>query len=120
MLRVMPLLATLLVLTGCGIVPGYRERFEAAKAAQQARIEGADDAQCQGYSANPGSDAYVACRMNLSNQRRADEAAEREAWNGVAQAGLKMMERPPPPPPPDLTPNNHVCVAPNNAIYRCP
>jgi hypothetical protein len=34
-----------------------------------------DMAQCQSYGAQPGTDAYFQCRMNLSNQREANQRA---------------------------------------------
>ena len=41
-----------------------------AAAMQQQAINDVDDAQCRSYGAKPGSDAYVACRMNLANARQ--------------------------------------------------
>jgi hypothetical protein len=37
----------------------------------------ADDRQCQSYGVQPGSPAYVQCRMNLDNNRAAVKASER-------------------------------------------
>jgi hypothetical protein len=70
------------MVAGCGVIPGYQERFEAARAAQQARIDNADDGQCRRYGALPGTDAYVACRMNIANNRQAADEAQRQAWLG--------------------------------------
>jgi hypothetical protein len=112
------LMLCLCCLCGCGLIPGYRERFEAARDAQQTAADNADDAKCQSYGSKPGSDAYVACRMNLSNNREAADEAQRQAWLGVAQAGANMMAQPPPPPP-SLAPADHVCIAANNTLYRC-
>jgi hypothetical protein len=106
-----------LMVTGCGIIPGYRERLDAALAAQQAAIDNADDAQCRQYGARPGSDGYVACRMNLANNRQAADAARQQAWADVTQSGLAMAARPPAPQP--APPADHVCIAPNNTYYRC-
>jgi hypothetical protein len=39
-------------------------------AAQKAAVEAADDQKCQSYGAKPGTDAYVACRMNIENHER--------------------------------------------------
>jgi hypothetical protein len=35
-------LSVFMVVAGCGVIPGYRERFEAARAAQQARLDEGD------------------------------------------------------------------------------
>ena len=118
-LSLLPLwyLPIFLSVAGCGLIPGYRERFEAARQAQQQAINDADDSQCRQYGAKPGSDAYVACRMNLNNNRQAADEAQREAWLGVAQAGSKMMTASPSAPQPPS--EDHVCIAPNNTLYRC-
>jgi flagellar basal body-associated protein FliL len=54
----------------------------AAQAAFQAEIK-ADDAECQNYSAKPGSDAYVQCRLAIDvrkgNAQAAAEAARQQA-----------------------------------------
>jgi hypothetical protein len=113
------LLILCLCLCSCGLIPGYRERFEAARDAQQAAADNADDAKCQSYGPKPGSDAYVACRMNLSNNREAADEAQRQAWLGVAQAGANMMAQRPAPAPPPTSADDHVCVAQNNTLYRC-
>jgi hypothetical protein len=34
--------------------------------------------------ARPGTDAYVACRMSIANNRQAADEAQRQAWLGVA------------------------------------
>ena len=117
--RAIQLLLVCVCLAGCGVIPGYRERYEAARGAQQAAIEGADDAKCQSYRASLGSNAYVACRMNLSNSREAADEAQRQAWAGVAQTGANMMAQRPVPPSPPVSTDDHVCVAQNNALYRC-
>jgi hypothetical protein len=44
---------------------------DALKAAEDARAQAAnDDAVCRSYGAAPGSQVYVQCRMNQSNQRK--------------------------------------------------
>lgn len=42
-------------------------------------MNAADDAQCQNYGAKPGSSHYTQCRMFISEQRRQDNKARREA-----------------------------------------
>jgi hypothetical protein len=55
----------------CGLSSEYRARQE--QLAQQraaeirARLNAEDDATCRGYGTTPGSDNYVACRMNIAN-----------------------------------------------------
>ena len=116
----LPCLPIFLVVASCGVIPGYQERFEAARAAQQQAISDADDAHCRSLGTTPGSAAYVYCREAAAGNRQAGDEAQRRAWLGVAQVGSQMMATPPPPPqPPSLDPANHVCVAPNNTLYRC-
>jgi hypothetical protein len=79
-----------LLIAGCGVIPGYQERFNAARAAQQQAINDADDARCRQYGAKPGTDAYIACRMNVANTREAADEAQREAWLGVAQFSIGL------------------------------
>jgi hypothetical protein len=66
----------LLPLTSCA---DFQARMAEQRAAQQQAINDGDDAQCRSYGATPGSDDYVACRMNLTNnrQRAAIAAADR-------------------------------------------
>ena len=109
------LIATGCVLSGCA---EYRARVQARMAAQQEAINQADDAQCRQYGAVPGSDGYTACRMNLANNHRADEAARQQAYQNMIVQGAQMMQPPPAPPPPQT--DEHVCIAPNNVYYRCP
>jgi hypothetical protein len=68
-------------LSSCGLVAEYR-------AQQQAQINAADDAQCQSYGVAPGSDAYVACRMNLTNNRAQADAVSRS--NDAALSGALL------------------------------
>jgi hypothetical protein len=56
----------LLLLTGCA---DYQAKLAAQRAAQQQAIDQADDATCRSYGAVPGSEVYVACRMNIANNR---------------------------------------------------
>lgn len=51
-------------LAGCA----SREDIQADRVAQQAATEAEEDAKCQA-GAEPGSDAYIACRQGLANQR---------------------------------------------------
>lgn len=57
--------ASMVLLMGCVNKQQEHQEIEAVKAQQAV----ADDAQCQSYSAKPGSDAYVGCRMQLDAQR---------------------------------------------------
>ena len=61
-----------LLLTGCAEM---RAREAAQERAAVAANNAADDAQCRGYGAAPGSPAYVQCRTQLGVQRRNQEAA---------------------------------------------
>lgn len=81
-------IALLLLLTSCA---DFQARMAAQQAAnaqaaavRQQAINDADDAQCSSYGAKPGSDAYVACRMNLANNRQ--QAAEAAADRSCAAA----------------------------------
>jgi hypothetical protein len=67
-----------LSLAGCGLSPEWRahqQQLAQQRAAEiRARLNAEDDATCRGYGTTPGSDNYVACRMNIANNRqRADE-----------------------------------------------
>jgi hypothetical protein len=64
----------------------------------------------------PGTSAYLDCRQLAIQQ----EAVTAQRWNNVTQAGIAMMQanQPQPPAPPQY--NDHVCVAANNTVYRCP
>lgn len=68
-------LIVVMVLGGCG---SYVERA---------------DATCRSYGAQPGSDAYVNCRVALDNQRAARSAA-------LIKAGAIIAASQPAPPPP--------------------
>jgi hypothetical protein len=59
------------ILISCLSLPALGcAQYEQQRAAEEARaIAANDDAQCRSYGATPGSEAYVACRMNLDNQR---------------------------------------------------
>lgn len=55
----------------CGCVS--QQQMAARQAAQKASTNQADDTQCRSYGVAPGSDGYVACRMNLNNNRATAE-----------------------------------------------
>jgi hypothetical protein len=108
------LLPILLVVAGCALSPEYRARYQAAQAAQQAELDQADDRECVKY----GGQNYDACMMARRQQRAAADEAQRQAWLGLAQTGAQMMATPPPTPRPPPA-EDHVCIAPNNTLYRC-
>ncbi|MEW6318149.1 MAG: hypothetical protein AB1670_17405 [Pseudomonadota bacterium] len=82
-MRILIAMGISLVLAGCA-------NYQAQLAEQ---VASAADAQCRSYGAQPGSPAYIQCRMNIDNQR----ANERSA----ALARLN--------PPPPQTVNVNVC-----------
>lgn len=57
-MRICAAIALFLTLSGC---------------ASQQQIAAADDSTCRSYGAEPGSDAYVHCRM-MKDQQRQDKA----------------------------------------------
>ena len=57
MKHLIALTAVVILIAGCA--------SQEQKAAQQAAAE---DAQCQSYGARPGTDAYIQCRLSLSQQ----------------------------------------------------
>ena len=64
-----------LFLTSCAEMAAQRQANAQAAATQQQALNDADDAQCRSYGVKPGSNAYVACRMNLANNRQQAAAA---------------------------------------------
>jgi hypothetical protein len=62
----------------------------------------------------PGTSLYLQCQALKAQQ----DEAERQAWLGVAQVGAQMMAAPPPAPQLPAA-DDHVCIAPNNTLYRC-
>jgi hypothetical protein len=58
--------AMAITLSGCA---EYQEQRAAEQAARAQAIADSEDAQCRSYGAQPGSPAYVQCRMNFDNQR---------------------------------------------------
>jgi hypothetical protein len=74
------------------------DRQAAVAVAQKAAVDAADDQKCQSYGAKPGTDAYVACRMNIENQRTTLAAAGTVAWpqqqanyQRMGDQGMRMM-----------------------------
>jgi hypothetical protein len=67
------------------------------QAEQAAQAAMSDDAQCSSYGAQPGSEAYVQCRMNLDNQRANNRRAavgaflEAQRQNNAQQAPVYQM-----------------------------
>jgi hypothetical protein len=86
-----------LILTGCGLSPEYRARMEAQRAAAAAAIQQADDATCRGYGVPPGSQGYVACRMNLANNRTTAQAIaeinEQRESEALLAAGTALLQQ---------------------------
>jgi len=70
--------------------------------------------QCVETGFEPGTAGYLQCRQLAANT----EAAQRAAYVGMIQAGATMMAQQPSPPQPP-TSDDHVCIAPNNVLYRC-
>jgi len=68
-MRVLAILLAIMALDGCAQYEAQRQAQAAAAAQAQAA---SDDAQCRSYGVQPGSSAYVQCRMNLDNQHAAD------------------------------------------------
>jgi hypothetical protein len=63
----------------------------AKHAAEQTAIDQSDDNTCRGYGAQPGSDTYVACRMNLANNREAERERRINASLELMGAGAAMI-----------------------------
>jgi hypothetical protein len=82
-----------------------------------------DDAFCAKSGAPAGTPYYQQCRANMAQSRIDPAADDRNRAIGLAliQGGTALMAQPPPPPPPppSLDPADHVCIAPNNTLYRC-
>lgn len=97
-------------LAGCAQMAAQQE---AEAAAQRARAAAIDDQTCRSYGALPGSDAYVACRINADNFRTqlVIAAAQQQQANSDAMliAGASIMAAgqaapPPPAPMPNILP----------------
>ncbi len=50
-------------------LPGCADYYARQQAQYAANAQAQDDDQCRSYGVQPGSPAYVQCRMNLDNQR---------------------------------------------------
>lgn len=50
-----------------------------------------DNATCAGYGVQPGSDAYVVCRLNQANLHAAEDADRRRSRAFMFGAGLSML-----------------------------
>jgi hypothetical protein len=84
-----PLLAALaaLMLTGCATQMTQE---------QIAAMNAADDAKCQEYGAKQGTPQYTQCRLVVSEQRRQDDRARREAIaDALEGAGRGFQQRQP-------------------------
>ena len=66
--RIGSLIAMAALLGGCDLI-----------AQRQAYLAAQDDARCQSYGAQPGSDAYVNCRSQMHTQRQVARAARSPA-----------------------------------------
>jgi len=82
------LVVTCLMLAGCGLSPEWQARMAAQRAAQQEATDRSDDATCRGYGVQPGSQGYLACRMNIANNRAT--AAQVDAVNQQRQSEAMM------------------------------
>jgi hypothetical protein len=63
-----------LALIGCA---GNKAEQQAQAAAEARAVAANEDSECRSYGAEPGSPAYVQCRMNFSNQRAQNDANTR-------------------------------------------
>ena len=65
------------------------------------KLAARDDATCQSYGARPGTDAYVACRMNVANQRQAEHQARyanaQRSFDNLSRIGEQQQAQTPPP-----------------------
>jgi hypothetical protein len=59
-------------------------RMAANQAAEQQAMDQADDARCRSYGALPGSNGYLACRMNIANGRQAAQIASDASYDDLA------------------------------------
>lgn len=86
MTRIAVLCLLALPMASCATDPAQDALNERAAIQAQAA---ADDSQCRSYGAQAGSDAYVHCRMNLSNQRAAaDENTRALAVQAILSRGF--------------------------------
>ena len=76
----------LVILAACGLLcscAGYEERLKNGPYGDlfktKAELEADDNAKCQGYGAQPGTDVYVQCMVGLAQVRATNAAARRAA-----------------------------------------
>ena len=50
-----------------------------------------DDRTCRSYGVQPGSNAYVSCRMNLAQTKTARDIAESQSNDAMMMTGAAMM-----------------------------
>jgi hypothetical protein len=91
--RVFARAAAFFTLTGLSDCAGFKEELARQEAAKKAAVNAADDEKCRSYGAQPGTDTYVACRMNIDNQRAQLEAAATVAKPGNDANNQRMMDR---------------------------
>jgi hypothetical protein len=80
------LLGALLLLSAC-----------MSREERQARLDVQDDAKCQSLGAQPGTDAYVNCRVSMANVHAQEEASRQAAGMALMGFGLGMANPPPRP-----------------------
>ncbi len=77
------IVAASLMLSGCMSDQQLAERQQALSIAQ--------DQQCRGYGAQPGSNAYVACRTQLAQAQQNQDAAQQMAAREALADGLQSV-----------------------------
>jgi hypothetical protein len=95
-----------LLCTGCAEM---RARIAAQQEAQRQAINAYDDSQCRSYGVQPGSDGYVACRMNLATNRANQEqinAINQQRQSEAMMAASATLLTPPPMAPAVFVPMN--------------
>jgi hypothetical protein len=60
----------------------------ASKEERVARMVAEDDAACQSYGFEKGTDAYAECRIRMADRRLDDAARQRAAWGNLTGYGL--------------------------------
>ena len=68
-MRVAIAFVVLALLGACGTTDAERLQTEKQIRYQQQAAEIIDDARCRSYGAPPGTDRYIACRMNTASLR---------------------------------------------------
>ena len=81
MRNIVVLVSLALSLAAC-MTPAQMEQANLAK----------DDRTCRSYGVLPGSNPYVACRMNLAQGRTARDIAESQSNDVMMVTGLAMMQ----------------------------